>query len=147
MATAVISGRRLSMGDVVDKLNRLEETRDMDVTELIDRYCEVWTEANADRRSKLLASVWHPNATYSDPTVHAANAAELVAHIAKVQAGRPGAKIVRTSAVDVHHNVARFAWQMVKADGSAMPQGLDIAFLAPGATKITRIIGFFGPLA
>ena len=118
----------------------------MDVTALIDRYCEVWTETNSERRAELLASVWHPNATYTDPTVHAANAAELLSHVAKVQAGRPGAKIIRTSAVDIHHDVARFAWQMIKADGTAMPQGLDIAFLTPDGNQITRIIGYFGPL-
>ncbi len=118
----------------------------MDITQLIDRYCLVWTEVNADRRAELLDSVWAPNATYTDPTVYAANASELLDHIARVQAGRPDANIVRTSAVDVHHGVARFAWRMMRADGTAMPDGLDIAFLTADETKIARIIGFFGLL-
>jgi hypothetical protein len=118
----------------------------MDLTLLIDRYCEVWNEPNAVHRAELLNSVWAENATYTDPTVHAANATELLAHIAKVQSGRPGAKIIRTSAVDLHHGVARFAWCMIRADGTAMPEGLDIAFLTLDETKIARIIGFFGPL-
>jgi hypothetical protein len=30
----------------------------MNVTDLIDRYCAVWNEPDADRRAALLASVW-----------------------------------------------------------------------------------------
>ena len=118
----------------------------VNVTELIDRYCEVWTEPDSECRSTLLASVWGEHATYTDPSVHAANATELLAHIAQVQARRPGAKVLRTSVVDVHHGVVRFAWHVVQADGTALPEGLDIAFLALDGLKIERIIGFFGPL-
>jgi hypothetical protein len=119
----------------------------VDPSRLIDSYCEVWSEADEDRRAQLLASVWAPHATYTDPSVHAANANELLAHIARVLARRPGARVVRTSNVDLHHGLARFAWQVVQADGTALPPGLDIAFIAPGGTRIERIIGFFGPLA
>lgn len=118
----------------------------MRVTELIDRYCRVWSDPDPDRRAELLASVWSEHATYTDPSVHAAGAAELLSHIAKVQARRPGAQVLRTSAVDVHHGIARFAWHVVEADGTARPDGLDIAFLNADGDKIDRIIGFFGPL-
>lgn len=119
----------------------------MDASALIDRYCEVWSEPDANNRAELLASVWASHATYTDPSVHAANAQELLAHIARVQARRPGATVVRTSKVDLHHSLARFAWHVVQADGTALPEGLDIAFIAPEGTKIERIIGFFGSMA
>lgn len=119
----------------------------MDTSDLIDRYCQVWTEPDADRRKELLASVWAEGATYTDPSVHAANAVELLAHIAKVQARRPGAKVLRTSSVDIHHGIARFAWHVVEANGKQLPEGLDIAFLTPDGGRIQRIIGFFGPLS
>jgi hypothetical protein len=122
------------------------EHQHVEASDLIDRYCQVWTEPDADRRRELLASVWADGATYTDPSVHATNAAELLAHIAKIQARRPGAKILRTSAVDVHHGVARFAWHVVEANGNQLPEGLDIAFLTPDGRRIERIIGFFGPL-
>lgn len=118
----------------------------MDIAILIDRYCEAWSAPDPARRGELLASVWASNATYTDPTVHAANADELLAHIARVQARRPGARVVRTSVVEVHHGAARFAWQVVQADGTALPEGLDIAFLSPDGARIERILGFFGPL-
>lgn len=119
----------------------------MDASSLIDRYCEVWSEPDESRRAELLASVWAPHAAYTDPSVHAASAEELLSHIAKVQARRPGSRVVRTSKVDVHHGIARFAWHVVQGDGTALPEGLDIAFLSSEGTRIERIIGFFGPLA
>ncbi|CAM5641750.1 nuclear transport factor 2 family protein [Mycolicibacterium aubagnense] len=119
----------------------------MSLTHLIDTYCASWSDQDALRRQALLLSVWSDSATYTDPTVHATGADELLAHIAGIQARYPGARIVRTSDVDVHHGIARFAWKFVLPDGSSFPEGLDIACLDPGHARITRIIGFFGPLA
>lgn len=117
----------------------------MNVTTLIDRYCEAWSEHDESRRTELLRSVWSEGASYTDPTVHAVGAAELLAHIAKVQMRRPGSKVVRTSEVDEHHGVARFAWRVIEASGSALPEGIDLAFLSADGSKLDRIIGFFGP--
>ncbi len=118
----------------------------MDTSHLIDSYCQIWSEPDAERRTELLASVWAAGATYTDPSVHAASAEELLVHIGRVQARRPGAKVLRTSGVDQHHGIARFAWHVVQADGIALPQGLDIVYLTPDGTRIERIVGFFGPL-
>ena len=119
----------------------------MDVTALIDRYCRVWNEGDPSVRADVLASIWAADATYTDPSIHALNARELLNHIATVRARRPGASVLRTSAVDVHHSVARFAWHVVQADGIALPEGIDIAFISSDGSRIERIIGFFGPLA
>lgn len=116
------------------------------VTDLVDRYCAAWNDPSPDERSRRLKAVWASGATYTDPTVHAATADELLTHIGRVVARRPGARVVRTSAVDVHHGIARFAWHVVQADGTALPDGLDIAELSSDGTRIERIVGFFGPL-
>ena len=117
----------------------------MTVTELIDRYCQVWNEPDASTRSTLLSSVWAVGATYTDPSVHASGAAELLNHITTVRARRPGAVVQRTSKVDVHHGLCRFNWRIVQADGTQSPEGLDIAFISTDESRIERIIGFFGP--
>jgi hypothetical protein len=117
-----------------------------ELTELIDRYCAVWNEPRSSRRTELLAEVWAPDATYTDPRVDAVTSAELLAHIERVLAQRPGAKVVRTSALDVHHGVGRFSWHVVQADGTALPDGLDIAEFSSDGRRIRRIVGFFGPL-
>lgn len=117
----------------------------MDVTELIDRYCRVWNEGEPNVRAELLASLWSENATYTDPSVHAANGQELLVHIAAIRAGRPGASILRTSPVDIHHRVARFSWHAVEGDGKVLREGIDIAFITSDGSRIERMIGFFGP--
>ncbi|WP_054311035.1 hypothetical protein [Mesorhizobium sp. 1M-11] len=119
----------------------------MSLTHLIDTYCASWSDRDAERRRTLLLSVWGEGATYTDPTVHADGANDLLAHIAGIQARYPGARISRTSDVDIHHNIARFAWKFALPDGSSFPEGLDIAFIDAGQARITRVIGFFGPLA
>lgn len=116
-----------------------------DLAQLIDTYCQVWSEPDVHRRAQVLAQVWSNGATYTDPTVHAAGSGELLAHIANVVARRPGARIVRTSAVDEHHGLARFSWRLIEADGTHRPEGIDIVELSADG-QIRRIIGFFGPL-
>ena len=119
----------------------------MDTTELIDRYCDAWNEPDAARRAALLERVWAAGAHYTDPSAHAAGSGELLAHIARVQARRPGGKVLRSSAVDIHHGVARFAWRATDATGATLAEGIDLAFVSADGSSIERVIGFFGPLA
>lgn len=121
----------------------------MDIAILIDtvdRYCAVWNEPDAARRTDLLSGVWADGATYTDPSVHAPGASELLAHIGKVLAARPGTRVVRTGNVVAHHESALFFWHIARADGTVSPEGLDIAEFTPDGRRITRIIGYFGPL-
>ena len=121
----------------------------MDITaveRLVDTYCSAWSEPDPVCRRRTLDEIWAPDATYTDPRAHLIGAAALCAHISTILAGRPGAKIVRTSVLDCHHGLVRFAWRVVQADGSLLPEGLDLAEISDDG-RILRIIGFFGPLA
>ena len=125
-----------------------------DLTALVDGYCAAWCEADAAARSVMLATVLADGATYTDPTAHVTGADALAAHIGTVLASNPGAKVVRVSRVDAHHDVARFAWQMILADGTALPEGVDFVELSSAVSsavssdgaRIRGITGFFGPL-
>lgn len=118
----------------------------MDIAELIDSYCRAWSMPAAEQRAALLQQVWADDATYTDPTVHACGTIELLAHIDKVIARRPGSKVIRTSQIDQHHGLVRFKWRAVEASGNLLPEGIDIAFISADGSKIERILGFFGPL-
>jgi SnoaL-like domain len=113
--------------------------------ETVDRYCAAWNEPDPERRRALLREAWDPGARYADPTADVTGVDALAAHIGNVHATYPGARIERLSAVDLHHDVLRFAWRMVLGDGQALPDGIDFGQLGPDG-KLTRIIGFFGPV-
>lgn len=112
---------------------------------LIDAYCAAWSEADAGRRAAMLGEVWAESGTYTDPRVHTTGIAELVAFIGSVLAGRPGARVIRTSNVDAHHGLARFLWRVVRADGTTQAEGIDFAEIDEDG-RLLRIVGFFGPL-
>ncbi|MBO6900769.1 MAG: hypothetical protein JJ864_05425 [Rhizobiaceae bacterium] len=114
--------------------------------EVIDTYATAWGEPDPGRRKAILEQVLTPGCTYTDPRVHAANPAELSDHIGRILPSRPGAKVLRISAVDMHHGKARFAWHMVNADGTALPAGLDIVEFDEATGKLKTILGFFDPL-
>ncbi|MHA7773742.1 hypothetical protein [Roseibium sp. M-1] len=118
----------------------------MTLEETIDLYCAAWSERDPDYRREQLEKVVTPDVRYTDPQTDVAGCADLVDHISGVLAGRVGAKVVRTSAVDSHHGTARFAWQLVKADGTALPEGLDVVWIDEETGKLKTVLGYFGPL-
>lgn len=111
---------------------------------VIDRYCEAWSDPDSDRRRALLAQVWEEGASYTDPSVSASGIEALLAHMTDVHGRRDGMRVLRTSAPDVHHGMARFAWQVLRPDGTLLLDGIDVAFFSEDGSRIARIIGFFG---
>lgn len=64
----------------------------------------------------------------------------------QVQAMFPGARFARTSGVDTHHRILRFAWQLVGTDAAVVVDGIDIGVVGDDG-RLTRIAGFYGPVA
>ena len=114
--------------------------------ELVDRYCRGWSDPDPQARERLLRDALAPEATYTDPQTEALSVDRLLLHITGVLASLPGARIERTSAIDVHHDVGRFQWRLSMADGTALPEGTDFIEFDADAQRIRRIVGFFGPV-
>jgi hypothetical protein len=113
--------------------------------ELIDVYCRACSEPDPVRRAESLARVCADDVAYVDPTIEINGRRALADYIGKVIARYPGGRIERTSALNEHHGMLRFAWQMVLADGKRLPEGIDFAEIGPDG-RLSRIAGFFGPL-
>lgn len=116
----------------------------MTTTEIIDAYCNVWSEPDSRKRSKLLRSVFADHGAYSDPCVSLAGLSALLDHIGQFRARRPGGVVLRTTAVDQHHNLCRFGWSVVDAAGQRQLQGIDV--ITFDNQKIVQVAGFLGDL-
>ena len=117
----------------------------MNTQQIVEAYGASWGEPDVAKRRALLEQAWADDATYTDPQSDVAGRDGLIELISGFQAQVNGAKIVATSAVDVHHEKFRFTWAMQAADGSTMMEGIDYGELAPDG-RIQKIVGFFGPI-
>ena len=118
----------------------------MSLEALIDSYCEAWSTSDPDRRRANLENTLTPDVIYTDPSDHVIGTDALSEHIGSVLEEHPGGRVERVSAVDHHHDLARFAWQFVKADGDTLVEGLDVVTVDGGSGKLRSIAGFFGTL-
>ena len=114
--------------------------------EIVAAYCEAWNVSADGQRRALLEKSWSDAGAYVDPRTSLAGRDALFAHITRVQAARPGSRIVMTSGLDLHHDVLRFAWKLVDTRGNAVVEGVDFGELAADG-RLRKITGFFGPLA
>ena len=106
-------------------------------------YVAAWNEPNVATREQILDRCWAEDAAYVDPNVELRGRTALCEHISKVQAGRPGARIEMMSGVDLHHNLVRFLWRLVHADGHSGDTSIDFGEI-DATGRLTRIVGFFG---
>jgi SnoaL-like domain len=125
---------------------RIRELRRMEKTAIIasvKNYMDAWNEPDETARLALLARCWSDRSRYVDPNVDLQGRQALAQHIAKVQASRPGARLEFVSGIDVHHNVVRFLWRLVRADGTYGDTSIDFGEVDQ-AGFLVRIVGFFG---
>ncbi len=54
----------------------------------------------------------------------------------------PGHSLSRTTAIDAHHDHARFGWAVTGPDGTVALAGIDVVTVADG--RLRAAIGFFG---
>ena len=113
------------------------------ITKIVTHYMAAWNEREAAARDTLLEACRSDGGIYVDPNVSLIWREALGGHIAKVRASRPGARLEFMSGIDVHHNVVRFLWRLVRVDETCGDISIDFGEVGPDG-RLVKIAGFFG---
>jgi SnoaL-like domain len=115
----------------------------METTTLVERYIDTWNETDPEARRSAVASVWADDAHYVDPLASASGHTQISDLIGTVHEQAPGHVFrLLSESVDAHHDVVRFAWELVPASGGdPLAIGFDVA-VAGDDGRIRNVIGF-----
>ena len=111
----------------------------------VDTHLKAYCEPDPATRAELLAAVWAPTGALFDPPFEGEGLDAIAAMTDVVLTHYAGHTFRRTTDIDAHHTFARYGWELVAPDGTVAVTGTDIVEIdAEG--RLTRIVGFFGPL-
>lgn len=113
-----------------------------DMNELVGSYLAIWNEPDAEARTRAIDEVWAEDCSYTDPLAAVEGREAVAAVIGAARAQFPGYVFNLISAVDSHHNVARFTWELMPAGGGeSLVIGFDVAVVDP-AGRVRDVYGF-----
>ncbi|MDP9043496.1 MAG: nuclear transport factor 2 family protein [Pseudomonadota bacterium] len=116
-----------------------------DLTSLIDAHLSSYADADAGRRAAVVERIWATDGQLIDPPMAATGHAQIGRQAEQLLAQFPGHHFVRSSGIDSHHDMARYAWQLVGPAGAVVLEGTDIVRIdAQG--RLAQVTGFFGTL-
>ncbi len=115
------------------------------MSELNERYLACWNETDPAARRALIEQLWAEDATYTDPLADVCGLDQIAATIAAVQQQFPGFVFTTGSAVDAHHNQARFTWGLGPRDADPVIEGFDVLVL-DDTGRIESVHGFLDKL-
>ncbi|MEU6491017.1 nuclear transport factor 2 family protein [Streptomyces sp. NPDC046984] len=108
----------------------------------VARYFEAWNTNDPQALAKAVAAAWAGDGSYTDPLADVSGHEQIAAVIAGAHQQFPGFSFRLSGAVDGHHGIARFAWELVsETDGSAPVAGFDVITLADDG-RIRAVLGF-----
>ncbi|MEU3791359.1 nuclear transport factor 2 family protein [Streptomyces fructofermentans] len=108
----------------------------------VARYFEAWNATTPQALAEAVADGWTADARYTDPLADVRGHDAVTALIAAAHERFPGFTFRPAGAVDGHHDIARFAWELVApADGSAPVAGFDVITLDDDG-RIRSVHGF-----
>ncbi|HEY0816406.1 MAG TPA: nuclear transport factor 2 family protein [Pseudonocardia sp.] len=103
-------------------------------------YVAAFNAQDDTERRKAVATVFAPDATYTDPLADIAGHDAIAAFIAGAQQQFAGWTFRLAGPVDGHHDQARFTW-VLGPDGEEPVVGFDVIRLDDEG-RITQVLGF-----
>jgi hypothetical protein len=115
------------------------------IAHLIDDWLAAYGEPDPARRSEAVERLWAQDAQLIDPPLSARGHAQIVAQADQLLAQFPQHRFRRSSGIDAHHGLARYAWQLLSPTGQVVLEGCDFAQIDT-AGRLLQVAGFFGSL-
>jgi SnoaL-like domain len=117
----------------------------MDATQLVERYLDMWNETDPDARRAAVTRVWALDGRYVDPMADVEGQHQIFDLIGALHQQVPG-HVFRLHGddgrIDAHHDVVRFAWELVPAaGGEPLAIGFDVAVTEDDG-RIGSVLGF-----
>jgi SnoaL-like domain len=115
-------------------------------TQCIDVMLSAWNTRNSVQLKKVVESSLASDVEFCDPRhdIHGHDA--FIAMVEAFWAEHKECKIARDSAIDPHHDRARYAWVITFPNGQRF-EGFDVVTLDLANGKVRRVDGFFGQLS
>lgn len=107
---------------------------------VVDTYLAMFGDSDP---GPSIAAAFVPDGHLVDPLLDVTGHEALAGAVAMFQEQYPGHRFERTSGIDLHHDLARFTWQIVDPDGAVFLAGSDVVALGDDG-RITIAVGFFG---
>lgn len=112
-----------------------------DFQDTVARYIASFNETDGSRRRELLGQLYSDDARYTDPAHDLLGAGAIDEFISGTQERFPGYVFSLGSAVDAHHNQARFQWHAT-APGAAEPEYIGFDVLVTDDGRVRNVYGF-----
>ena len=111
---------------------------------LVDAHLAAYCQPDPQARQAAIAKLWHAEGRLVDPPLAAVGRAGISHQAGQLLEQFPGHTFVRTTAVDFHHEFARYGWALRSPAGGTTVQGTDFLTLDVDG-RIVQIVGFFDP--
>ena len=117
-----------------------------DFDNLARRYIAAFNESDEAARKDLIAAVFTPDATYTDPMADVSGHDGIGAFLGAAREQLSGFEFRVLGPVDAHHGQARFRWEagpteVLDGPGDAPVIGFDVVVTGDDG-RITRVHGF-----
>lgn len=114
-----------------------------DASVTVDRYFAAWNDTDPRSRLEAVTAAWSCDGRYVDPVTDVTGHEAISEMIGGVHEQYPGVTLRCSSEVDSHHDVIRFDWEILDAEGGVALSGVDIARLGEDG-RLLDVRGFFG---
>ncbi len=113
------------------------------ISEVVDGYFAMWNETDPLRRHTVTSATWSHDASYIDPMFAAEGHEALDAVVTAMHERFPGYRFRLTGAIDLHHDRARWSWELAGPNGgppvATTPGPFAFHFVVPVAEGDTRL--------